>query len=57
MKEESYRCPDEKYTYQYPDYPQTLSVTNQFIADELLSPDNYIQLSVPRSHRPDSRTS
>ncbi len=41
MKEESSRYPDEKYTYQYPDYPQTLSVRNQFIADELLSPDNY----------------
>ena len=40
-QEESDRHPDEKYTYQYPDYPQTLSVKNQFIADELLSPDNY----------------
>lgn len=41
MNKESRRYPDEKYTYQYPDYPQTLSVRNQFIADELLSPDNY----------------
>ena len=42
MREETKRLyPDEKYTYQYPDYPQTLSVRNQFIADELLSPDNY----------------
>lgn len=40
-KEESDRHPDEKYTYQYPGYPQTVSVRNQFIADELLSPDNY----------------
>ncbi len=40
-KEESDRHPDERYIYQYPDYPQTLSVKNQFIADELLSPDNY----------------
>lgn len=40
-REESDRHPDEKYTYQYSDYPQTLSVKNQFIADELLSPDNY----------------
>lgn len=40
-REESDRHPDEEYTYQYPDYPQTLSVKNQFIADELLSPDNY----------------
>lgn len=41
LQEETDRYPDEKYTYQYPDYPQTLSVRNQFIADELLSPDNY----------------
>lgn len=40
-QEEIDRHPDEKYSYQYPDYPQTLSVRNQFIADELLSPDNY----------------
>ena len=40
-QEESDRHPDEKYTYQYPDYPQTLSVKNQFIADEMLSADNY----------------
>lgn len=44
MKEESDRYPDEEYTYQYPDYPHTLSVRNQFIADELLSPDNYSSL-------------
>lgn len=42
MQEENKRLyPAEKYTYQYPDYPQTLSVRNQFLADELLSPDNY----------------
>lgn len=41
QEEERLLYPDEKYTYQYPDYPQTLSVRNQFIADELLSPDNY----------------
>ncbi len=41
MKDESDRHPDEEYTYQYPDYPLTLSVRNQFMADELLSPDNY----------------
>lgn len=42
MNEETERLyPDEKYTYQYPDYPHMLSVRNQFIADELLSPDNY----------------
>lgn len=45
MQEECKRLyPDEEYTYQYPDYPQTLSVRNQFIADELLSPDNYSSL-------------
>lgn len=45
MQEECKRLyPDEKYTYQYPDYPQTLYVRNQFIADELLSPDNYSSL-------------
>lgn len=45
MHEECKRLyPDEKYTYQYPDYPHTLYVTNQFIADELLSPDNYSSL-------------
>lgn len=42
---ENSRHPDEKYTYQYPNYPQTLSVKNQFIADELLSTDNYSCLS------------
>lgn len=41
LQEEGELYPHEKYTYQYPDYPQTLSVKNQFIADELLSPDNY----------------
>lgn len=40
-REETDRHPNEEYTYQYPDYPQTVSVKNQFIADELLSPDNY----------------
>ncbi|MBD5191818.1 MAG: DUF1186 domain-containing protein [Bacteroidales bacterium] len=34
------RYPREIYTYQYPEYPESLSVKNQFIADELLSPDN-----------------
>lgn len=32
--------PTEQYNYQYPDYPSTLSVKNQFIADALMSPDN-----------------
>ncbi|MDE5880322.1 MAG: DUF1186 family protein [Muribaculaceae bacterium] len=33
--------PQEQYKYQYPEYPATLSVKNQFIADALFSPDNY----------------
>ena len=40
-QEESARYPDEVYSYRYPEYPEALSVKNQFIADELLSPDNY----------------
>lgn len=37
---ESARHPMEKYSYIHPDYPQTLSVKHQYIADQLLSPDN-----------------
>ena len=37
---ESSRYPMEKYSYDYPAYPATLSVKHQFIADELMSPDN-----------------
>lgn len=44
MQEESDRHPREVYTYQYPEYPQTPSVKNQFIADELLSEDNFYAL-------------
>ena len=36
--------PDEEYSYRYPDYPETLTVKNQFIADEFLSPENYYAL-------------
>lgn len=42
---ESARHPKEKYSYQHPAYPEEISVRNQFIADELLSPDNYDYLS------------
>lgn len=42
--EESNRHPDEIYSYQYPEYPQTLSVKNQFIANEILSANNYSAL-------------
>lgn len=44
MMEESDRHPEERYAYEYPEYPKTVSVRNQFIADELLSPDNYTEL-------------
>ena len=44
MNEESARHPSEIYSYAYPEYPQSLEVKNQFIADELLSPDNYCGL-------------
>lgn len=44
MAWESSRHPSEVYSYQYPEYPQILSVKNQFIADELLSSDNYSAL-------------
>lgn len=37
--------PSEEYSYTYPEYPSTLSVKNKFIADELLSPNNYSGLS------------
>lgn len=44
-QEESARHPDEVYSCRYPEYPEAISVKNQFIADELLSPDNYSGLS------------
>lgn len=44
MNEESARHPSEIYSYQYPEYPQNLSVKNQFVAEELLSPNNYSAL-------------
>lgn len=31
---------EEEYTYQYPEYPQTLEVKHKFIADELFSENN-----------------
>ncbi len=34
----------EEYTYQYPEYPQTLEVKHQFIADELFSENNMMVL-------------
>lgn len=44
MMDESNRHPSEIYSYQYPEYPKTLNVKNQFIADELLSIDNCFEL-------------
>lgn len=44
VEEEKRLYPDEEYSYQYPDYPETLTVKNQFIADEFLSPKNYFAL-------------
>ncbi|MDE6286799.1 MAG: DUF1186 family protein [Muribaculaceae bacterium] len=41
---ESARHPDEVYSYQYPEYPATLSVKHRFIADALLSPLNCTSL-------------
>lgn len=47
MMDESNRHPAEVYSYEYPEYPRTLSVKNQFIADELLSKDNCYELPKP----------
>lgn len=47
MMEESKRHPAEIYSYEYPEYPQSLNVKNQFIADELLSIDNCYELPKP----------
>lgn len=38
--EESRRHPIEEYSYHYTEYPESPSVKNQFIADELLSKNN-----------------
>ncbi len=45
MQEESLRHPSEKYSYEHPAYPQTLTVKHSIIADELFSPSNYKRLS------------
>lgn len=47
MMEETNRHPNEVYSYEYPVYPESLIVKNQFIADELLSNDNYYDLPKP----------
>ncbi len=36
---------DEKYSYQHPEYPSTLSVRHQFIADALADESNFYRLS------------
>lgn len=47
MMDESNRHPAEIYSYEYPEYPKVLNVKNQFIADELMSADNYDELPRP----------
>lgn len=44
VKKENARHPREVYSYRHPDYPQALSVKNQFIADELTAPANLKEL-------------
>lgn len=36
--------PDMKYTYVHPDYPQILTVENQWVLEELLKPENALGL-------------
>lgn len=38
------RTPDEKYSYQHPNYPSTLTVKHQFIADAFSDKNNYYRL-------------
>lgn len=47
MMKESMRHPAETYSYEYPEYPKSLNVKNQFIADELMSKDNCYELPKP----------
>lgn len=42
--DEKERHPSEVYSYVHPEYPSSPKVKNQFIADALLSPDNYEEL-------------
>lgn len=44
LYEEKERHPSEVYSYVHPDYPQKPIVKNQFIAEALLSPDNFEEL-------------
>lgn len=44
IQEERKLYPSEKYSYEHPEYPQTLEVKHASIADELLSPANYKRL-------------
>ena len=39
--------PDEEYSYVRPPYPASLSIKNQFMASELLNPDNFSALPQP----------
>lgn len=38
--------PREPYRYQYPEYPQTLTVKHPFIADELFAPEHFNSLPI-----------
>lgn len=44
LLEEKERHPQEKYSYKHPEYPATPVVKHQFIADAMLSTDNYDSL-------------
>lgn len=44
LYEEKERHPQEIYSYKYPDYPTELIVKNKFIAEALLSTENYEEL-------------
>ena len=44
LYEEKERHPSEIYSYVHPEYPTELRIKNQFIADALLSPENYEEL-------------
>ncbi|MDE7345541.1 MAG: DUF1186 family protein [Muribaculaceae bacterium] len=44
LYQEKERHLSEEYSYAYPEYPKELKVKNQFIADDLLSEDNYEEL-------------
>ncbi|MCI9607176.1 MAG: DUF1186 domain-containing protein [Muribaculaceae bacterium] len=44
MQQETDRHPVEEYSYVHPEYPQTLNIRHQFIADEFMKPENHNSL-------------